>query len=428
MDAQVILIQLAIIIVFAKFFGLVARKLKAPQVVGEIVAGLLIGPSVLGWIGESNFLAGMAEIGVILLMFSAGLETNIKQLKKTGVKATIIACAGVFVPLVMGTIMFMCFYGFSKPGNEDFLKAVFIGTILTATSVSITVQALKELGKISDEVGTTILSAAIIDDVIGILVLTVVISFRDPSNSIGMVLLKTALFFILSGIVGYGIYRVLRILDKKHPHTRRIPIIGMALAFSLSYIAEETFGVADITGAYVAGIILSSLDDSEYIDRKMDINSYMLFGPVFFASIGLQTNIRTLDMSILAFSVAFVLVGMISKIIGCGLAGRAAGFKGRNTLKIGVGMMTRGEVALIVSQKGLAVGLMDSKYFTSVILLIICSSILTPVLLKVLYSKDKVSSNEVSSNEVSSKEVGSKEVGSKEVGSKEVGSNEVSSK
>ena len=389
MDTREILMQLAIIIVFAKFFGLCARKLKAPQVVGEIVAGLLLGPSLLDWVRSSDFLAGMAEIGVILLMFSAGLETNIKQLKKTGLKATIIACAGVFVPLVFGTVMFMSFYGFSAPGTEDFLKAVFIGTILTATSVSITVQALKELGKISDEVGTTVLSAAIIDDVIGILVLTIVISFKDPSNSIGVVVLKTVVFFVLSLVVGFGIYKILKLVDKKHPHTRRIPIIGLALAFSLSYIAEEVFGVADITGAYVAGIILSSLDDSEYIDRKMYINSYMIFGPVFFASIGLQTNIRTLDMSILLFSAAFVLVGMISKIIGCGLAGRITGFKGKNALKIGVGMMTRGEVALIVSQKGLAVGLMDSKFFTSVILLIICSSILTPVLLKILYSEKK---------------------------------------
>lgn len=389
MDTREILMQLAIIIVFAKFFGLCARKLKAPQVVGEIVAGLLLGPSLLDWVRSSDFLAGMAEIGVILLMFSAGLETNIKQLKKTGLKATIIACMGVFVPLVFGTVLFMSFYGFSAPGTEDFLKAVFIGTILTATSVSITVQALKELGKISDEVGTTVLSAAIIDDVIGILVLTIVISFKDPSNSIGGVVLKTVVFFVLSLVVGFGIYKILKLVDKKHPHTRRIPIIGLALAFSLSYIAEEIFGVADITGAYVAGIILSSLDDSEYIDRKMDINSYMIFGPVFFASIGLQTNIRTLDMSILLFSAAFVLVGMLSKIIGCGLAGRITGFKGKNALKIGVGMMTRGEVALIVSQKGLAVGLMDSKFFTSVILLIICSSILTPVLLKILYSEKK---------------------------------------
>jgi Kef-type K+ transport systems, membrane components len=388
--------QLAIIIIFAKFFGLIARKLKAPQVVGEIVAGLILGPSLLGWVRSSDFLAGMAEIGVIMLMFSAGLETDIKQLKKTGLKSTVIACTGVFIPLIAGTILYMCFYGFNSPDTEEFLKAVFIGTILTATSVSITVQALKELGKISDAVGTTVLSAAIIDDVIGILVLTIVISFKDPSNSIGLVILKTIGFFVLSAVAGYGIFRVLKLVDKKYPHTRRIPIIGLALAFSLSYIAEDLFGVADITGAYVAGIILSSLDDSEYIDRKMDVNSYMLFGPVFFASIGLQTNIRTLDMSIVLFSAAFVLVGMLSKIIGCGFAGKLTGFKGRDTLKIGVGMMTRGEVALIVSQKGLAVGLMDSKYFTSVILLIICSSILTPVILKILYAKDNENKKRVS--------------------------------
>ena len=383
-----ILMQLALIIVFAKFFGLLARKLKAPQVVGEIVAGLILGPSLLGLVGESEFLGGMAEIGVVLLMFSAGLETNMKQLRKTGLKATLIACAGVFVPLVMGTFLYMFFYGFPQPGSDEFFNAIFIGTILTATSVSITVQALKEMGKLSDELGITILSAAIIDDVIGILVLTVVISFKDPSNSVGKVIVKTLLFFLLSIAVGYVIYRLIKLLDKKYPHTRRIPIIGLALAFVLSYVAEEIFGVADITGAYVACIILSSLDDSEYIDSKMDINSYMLFGPVFFASIGLQTNIKSLDTTIMLFSLAFVIVGMLSKIIGCGLTGRLCGFKGKNALKIGVGMMTRGEVALIVSRKGLEVGMMDSKYFTSVILLIICSSILTPLVLKVLYKDD----------------------------------------
>jgi len=387
MDTIDILRQLAIIIIFAKLFGLLARKLKAPQVVGEIVAGLILGPSLLGWVQTSDFLAGLAEIGVIMLMFSAGLETNIGQLKKTGVKATLIACAGVFVPLICGTLLYLAVYGFAPVGSEHFFRGVFIGTILTATSVSITVQALKELGHLTDSTGTTILSAAIIDDVIGILVLTLVISFRDPSSNIGTVLLKTVLFFVLSAVLGYVIYRILKKLDDKYPHTRRIPIIGLALTFALAYIADRYFGVADITGAYVAGVIMSSLHDSDYIDRKMDINSYMLFGPVFFASIGLQTNVRTLDTTILLFSVLFVIVGLVSKIVGCGLMSRACGFKGREALKIGCGMMTRGEVALIVAQKGLGVNMLDSKYFTSVILLIIVSSILTPIVLKALYSE-----------------------------------------
>ena len=388
MDKLMILKDLAIIIICAKSLALLSRRLKAPQVVGEIIAGLILGPSLLGWIKPNDFLSGIAEIGVILLMFSAGLETDLNQLKKTGVKATLIACAGVFVPLVGGTILYMCFYGFSSFGTDEFFHALFIGTILTATSVSITVQALKELGKLTDEVGTTILSAAIIDDVIGILVLTLVISFRDPSSNIGDVILRTFGFFILAFIVGIILYKIMKWLDNKYPHTQRIPIIGLALALALSYIAEKYFGIADITGAYVAGIILSSLKDSKYIDRKMDVNSYMIFGPVFFVSIGLQTDMKALDMTILLFSLGFVLVGLITKIIGCGIVSRLCGYKGLDTLKIGVGMMTRGEVALIVSKKGLEVGMLDSKYFTSVILLIISSSILTPIILKLLYSKD----------------------------------------
>ncbi|MCR4845940.1 MAG: cation:proton antiporter [Eubacterium sp.] len=388
MDKLEILKSVAIIIIFAKLFGLGARKLKGPQVVGEIIAGLLIGPSLLGWIEPSDFLSGMAEIGVILLMFSAGLETNLNQLRKTGVKATLIACAGVFVPLVAGALLYMCFYGFSEFGTDEFYHAVFIGTILTATSVSITVQALKEMGKLTDEIGTTIMSAAIIDDVIGILVLTMVMSFKDPSSKISDVALRTVAFFILAIVVGYILYKIMKWLDKKYPHTQRIPILGLALALALSYVADKYFGIADITGAYVAGIILSSLDDSAYIDRKMDVNSYMIFGPIFFASIGLQTDLKSLDMTIMLFSLGFVAVGLISKVVGCGLVSRLCGYKGRNALKIGVGMMTRGEVALIVSKKGLEVGMLDSKYFTSVILLIVVSSIITPIILKMLYAKD----------------------------------------
>ena len=175
MESYSIFRDLAIIIIFAKVFGIIARKCKAPQVVGEIIAGLLIGPSVLGLVQQSDFLIQMAEIGVILLMFSAGLETNLKDLMKTGFVAFLIACMGVFVPLVGGTLLYMGFYGVAPWGSEKFYEAVFIGVIMTATSVSITVQSLKELGKLKGKVGTTIMSAAIIDDVIGIIVLTFVI-------------------------------------------------------------------------------------------------------------------------------------------------------------------------------------------------------------------------------------------------------------
>jgi len=389
LDILSVLKDLAIIVVFAKVFGLIARKLKAPQVVGEIIAGLVVGPSVLGIVKLNQFLDICAGLGVVLLMFSAGLGTNLKQLLHTGVKALLIACAGVLVPLIGGTLLYMCFYGFSAIGTPQFFTAVFIGVIMTATSVSITVETLKELGKLKTELGTTILSAAIIDDVIGILVLTFVIGFKNPDSNPGWVALSTLAFFALSVVLGFVIYKAFKIIDKRWPHTRRIPILALALCFGLSYVAEKVFGIADITGAYVAGIILSKLHDSDYIEQKMDINSYMIFGPIFFASIGLKTEISGFTWELLLFSLAFVAVALVSKIIGCGAMSRLCGFKGSDTLKVGVGMMTRGEVALIVAQRGLTEGMIGSQYFTSVILLIIVSSILTPIILKLLYARDE---------------------------------------
>lgn len=391
METYLVLKDLAIIIIAAKVCGIIARKLHAPQVVGQIIAGLLIGPCVLGFVSQTDFLMQMAEVGVILLMFSAGLETDLKELLKTGPVAFLIACAGVFVPLVLGAVLYMAFYGFAPWGSEEFYKAVFVGTILTATSVSITVQALKDMGKLKGKVGTTILSAAIIDDVIGIIVLTFVIGFKNPDSSVSSVIISTILFFVLAVGVGFISYKIFKLVDKRYPHTRRIPIAGLAYCFILSYVAEKYFGIADITGAYVAGIILCSIDDSSYIERKVDINSYMLFGPIFFASIGLKTNIDNITVGILLFSIGFVIVGLLGKIIGCGLMAKACKFNWHDSVKIGVGMMTRGEVALIVAQKGLSAGLLEPVYFTSVILLIIVSSIATPIVLKFLYSKDKKS-------------------------------------
>lgn len=379
--------DLAIIIVFAKLFGVLARKCKAPQVVGEIIAGLLIGPSVLGLVQQTDFLTGLAEVGVVLLMFSAGLETNLKELMRTGPVAFLIACFGVFVPLVGGTLLYMGFYGAAPFGSEKFYTALFIGVIMTATSVSITVQSLREMGKLKGKVGTTILSAAIIDDVIGIIVLTFVVGFKNPESNPGKVVINTVLFFVMAIVVGIILYKVFKGFDARYPHTRRIPIMSLALCFFFAYAAEHYFGIADITGAYVAGIILCSIQDSAYIEEKMEISSYMIFGPVFFASIGLKTNIDNVNGEILLFSLGFVLVALITKIIGCGLMARVCRFSFHDSVKIGVGMMTRGEVALIVAQKGLSVGLLTPVYFTSVILLIIISSIATPIVLKILYTK-----------------------------------------
>ena len=380
--------NLAIIILTAKLFGLAARKCKAPQVVGEIIAGLLIGPCVLNLVHISDTISVFAEIGVVLLMFSTGLGTNLKELIKAGPIATLIACVGVAVPLAGGTLLYSIFYGFAAVGSTEFYKALFIGTIMTATSVSITVAALQEMGHLKSFLGTTIVSAAVIDDVIGIVVLTCVLGAGSGTGTgLGKVLFNTVLFFATAIGVGLIAHFAMKWLDKRNPHTQRITIESMAFCFAMAYIAEEYFGIADITGAYIAGIVLCSMDDASYVERRVDISNYVLFAPVFFASIGLKTDISGLTPQILLFSVCFVIVALITKVIGCGLAAKICRFNWADSLKVGVGMMTRGEVALIVAQKGLDIGVVDPVYFTAVILLIVVSSVATPLVLKVLFTK-----------------------------------------
>lgn len=383
--------NLAIIIFAAEIMGLLSKKCKAPQVVGQIIAGLLIGPAILNIVQPSDFLNQMAEIGVVLLMFSAGLETDLKELIRTGPLALAVACVGVAVPLLGGFVLFslLMYGGFPAVGSPEFFRALFIGSIMTATSVTISVQTLRELGHLKGRVGTLILSAAIIDDVIGIIVLTFVISLSggdtSGNSSIGKVLIQILLFFVVTIGVGILVYKLFKLLNKKYEHRRRIPIFGLAFALLMSFVAEEFFGIADITGAYAAGIILSSIKDSDYVAQKMDISSYMIFGPIFFVNIGLKTSFSDMTGELMVFSILFVIVSLITKVIGCGLTAKLAKNSWKDSLKVGVGMMTRGEVALIVASKGLNVGLMDQKYFVAVILLIICSSVVTPIILKLLY-------------------------------------------
>ena len=380
--------DLAIIILSAKFFALVARKCKAPQVVGEIVAGLLIGPCLFNLVQSNDTISVFAEIGVVLLMFTTGLGTNLKELMKAGPIATLIACVGVAVPLAGGTLLYGLFYGFGAVGSQEFYRALFFGTIMTATSVSITVATLQELGHLKSFLGTTIVSAAVIDDVIGIVVLTCVIGASSGTGTdLGQVLLNTVLFFVVAIVVGIVIHYAMQWLDKRNPHTQRITIISIAFCFALAYVAEQYFGIADITGAYIAGILLCTMEDASYVERRVDISNYVIFAPVFFASIGLKTDVSGLTPDILLFCVCFVIVALATKIVGCGLAAKACRFSWGDSLKVGVGMMTRGEVALIVAQKGLEVGVVDPVYFTAVILLIVVSSVATPLGLKNLFVK-----------------------------------------
>ena len=396
-----IILSVGIILITAKFLGTFLKKFGFPQVAGQIIAGLLLHflPFFRNYGGsdpnqvfqEANqFISFMAEIGVVLIMFSAGLGTNLKSLIKSGVKSTVIAACGVLVPLIMGTAMALCFWGWDGFGTEKFFQAMFIGTIMTATSVSISVATLKELGKIKSDIGQTIISAAIIDDVFGIIVLTVVLGVSKGTGGYLSVILKTILFFICAIVAGFILFKFFKWYDSRYPHSRRIPIYGLGIALIFAYAAEKFFGIADITGAYVAGVVFCNLNDAHYMEQKIDINSYMIFSPLFFASIGLKTNLGTMDFALLGFSVAFVIVGCVSKVLGCGGISKLMGYTWKESVQIGIGMMVRGEVALIVAQKGLSVGLVDSKYFASVILLIIVSSMIVPVLMKKAFKEKEL--------------------------------------
>ena len=380
------LLDLAILIFSAKALGLLAKRLGAPQVVGEIVAGLAVGPAVLNIVQMTEPIEIFAEIGVILLMFSTGLGTDLKQLIRSGPKALFIASMGVLVPLLAGIFIYGIFNGFSAPPSEQFYSAMFMGTIITATSVSITVAVLQEMGKLGTEVGTTIVGAAVIDDVIGIIVLTCVLGAATGKGGVGQVIIKILLFFAAAFIVGFAVHKAMTLLDEKNPHTQRIPIYSLAFCLFMSYAAETWFGIADITGAYVAGIVLCTIKDASYVERKIDISSYMIFAPIFFAGIGLKTDLSSMTVHIFWFSICFIITALLSKIMGCALAAKLCGFDRMDSFRIGVGMMTRGEVALIVARKGLDAHVMAPVYFAAVILLIIVSSVITPIILKRLFT------------------------------------------
>lgn len=388
MSDYTILLELALILLFTKLFGIICKKIGLPQVVGFLIAGLLIGPCVLGWVNPSETLKIIAELGVILIMFSAGVETDLKELKQNGLAATLVAMAGVLLPLGGGFLIAAAFNGgFEGIDSLKVLQYVFVGVVMTATSVSITVETLKELGKLKTKAGTIILSAAIIDDVIGIILLSIIIGFRNPEVKPVEAVWKTGLFFVLAVAVGIGIHFLFKFLNKKFPHTRRLPILGLVICFLYAYCAEKFFGVADITGAYIAGIMLSGLKESDYIDRKIEINSYMIFAPVFFASIGINASFSGFNVNMVWFSLCFVLVAIAAKMLGCFGMAKLLRYDWKDSLVIGVGMIARGEVCLIVLQKGISAGLASSDYLAMGVLLVIVSSFLAPVLLKLIYKK-----------------------------------------
>lgn len=382
------LIDIALILLTTKVFGMITKRLQMPQVVGALIAGLVMGPAMLNIIHSTEFLSQVSELGVIVMMFTAGLGTSLNDLKQTGKAGFLVALCGVIVPLIGGTILSLFFNTSTDP--NAFMQNVFIGVVLTATSVSITVEALKEMGKLNTVVGNTILAAALIDDVLGLIALTIVTSIGGSADAnLLVVLLKIVAFFVLVVVVGIVVKKAMDwyIANVHSTDLQRYPIFAFILCLILSFCAEEFFGVADITGAFAAGLIISTTSKAKYIELKFAPLSYLLLTPIFFASIGLKVELPEMNATIVIFSILLVVVAALTKWIGCGLGAKLCGLKGHQCEQIGVGMVCRGEVALIVADKGAALGLMPEVFFGPVIIMVVATTILTPILLKFAYRK-----------------------------------------
>lgn len=384
MESYKYLLDIALILISTKILGLLTRRIQLPQVVGALIAGLLLGPACFGVLQETDFIKNIAEIGVIVLMFAAGLETDVQELKKTGLASFIIALLGVIVPLVGGYFVATIYNPITD--QQTMLQNIFVGVVLTATSVSITVETLKELGKLSTKTGNAILGAALIDDVLGIIALTVISSFAGSDVSLWVILLKILGFFIFCGVVAFLFIKFVNPwINKYKKDLRRFVILAFAFCLLMSFAAEYFFGVSDITGAFVAGLILSNNKKTSYMLNRFDTVSYVLLSPVFFASVGLKVVIDDINSTLILFTVLLTVVAIITKIIGCGLGAKICKYTNLQAIKIGVGMVSRGEVALIVATKGATLGLMNDTFFGPIIIMVVATTILTPIMLKLIY-------------------------------------------
>ena len=386
------LLWIALILISTKVLGLLCKAVNLPEVVGALLAGVILGPSALNLMsmqGDTGTLLGyVAEMGVIFLMFSAGLDTDLKELKANLGASFVTALIGVIVPLIGGMIGYALYFGEDLSNYDQMLQSLFVGVVLTATSVSITVETLREMGKLSGKVGMTILGAAIIDDILGMIVLAVVSSMKDTSVKPAAVLIKIVLYFVLI-LVLFLATTHLEFAFSKNDHKRRVAIFAIAFCFILAYVSEVGFGIADITGAYFAGVMLCRSKIRDYVDIKIHDVSTVFFSCIFFASVGLKVTMGGMTLKIWLFAVILTVIAIITKMIGCGLGAKICKFTWKESLQTGVGMISRGEVALIVAEKGRQVGLISEDLFAPIILVVIITTLITPILLKVVFKGEK---------------------------------------
>lgn len=377
--------DIALILAFTKIGGIISRKFKMPEVLGALIAGVVLGPAVLSIVNFDANIRLLSNIGVILLMFLAGLETDVEKFKEAGFTSFIIALCGITLPLILGTLGAYMF--FSK-----FSENIFIGVILTATSVSITAETLTELGKLNTSAGINILGAAVIDDVMGLILISLILGICNaPGSSVGSSsslaasILKIVIFCAV--FIPFIIFlpkAINKFLQNIKP-SRTMFTIALAAALATAALAEF-LGIAAITGAYLCGLMLSQFCHKDYLVRNMKPIASGFMSPIFFASVGLELNLSGLNLKALFITIAMFIIAVAGKIVGCGGAARMLGFSGRQSLQIGSGMVSRGEVALITANIGLQRNIISNEVFLPTLIVVILTTIITPVLLKAAFS------------------------------------------
>jgi len=381
------ILDIALILLTTKLFGIAAKRIHMPQVVGAIIAGVVFGPAGLNILHATDYLSHLSELGVIVIMFTAGLETDLVELKRVGKSGFLVAFMGVIIPLI-GGVLFGLAFNHGHNDSQALLENIFIGVVLTATSVSITVETLKEMGRLSTVTGNTILAAALIDDILGLICLTIATSISGGSSSnISIVILKILLFFVVAGIVSLLAFKFTSWYSKtkEGASMRRFPVIAFVFCLFMAYGAEHFFGVAAIIGAFVAGLSLSSTNQASYIQSRFDPLSFLFLTPMFFANIGIDMDLSNMNVSMLFATVVLTLIAVFTKLVGCGIGAKISGLNFRESIQVGVGMISRGEVALIVASNGFALGVLSTNFYSSIVIMIVVTTIITPILLKIVY-------------------------------------------
>jgi monovalent cation:proton antiporter-2 (CPA2) family protein len=365
--------ELALILAASKIAGNISVRLGQPSVLGELLVGMLLGPSVLGLIHHSGILEEISEIGVILLMFMAGIETDLKEFMRSGKAATLVAVGGILVPLVGG-------YFLGEALGLSSRQSWFIGLLLSATSVSISVQTLKEMDRLQSREGTAILGAAVLDDILVMLALAFFMSMIGGKVDFRTIVFAKVLFFAGSILAAWKV--VPWIMNKLALLKVTEPVISAALiiCFLYAYLADLA-GVSAIIGAYMAGVAVGVTDFKREVSEKAETISYSIFVPVFFTSVGLTAQFNGIGGS-LWLLIILSIFAIFTKFIGASGGAKAAGFSWRGALGIGAAMVSRGEVAFILADIGLKHQLISQELFTVLVVVVLITTIATPPMMK----------------------------------------------